>query len=106
MGIVLIPVKFLLEFAGMVVVAIAALFISVAGPFISGGIDLINAGVYAKEGQNGMAALMTAVAFIPGGMQVIKAIKGKGLQKGVTTTLDWAVNLAFLLFLQPFQKTD
>jgi hypothetical protein len=73
------------------VLAIAALFIPVAGPFISGGIDLINAGVYAKEGQNGMAALMTAVAFIPGGMQAIKAIKGKGLQKGVTTTLDWAI---------------
>lgn len=72
-------------------IAIAALFIPVAGPFISGGIDLINAGVYAKEGQNGMAALMTAVAFIPGGMQVIKSIRGKSLQKGVTTTLDWAI---------------
>lgn len=65
------------------VIAIGALFIPIAGPFISGAIDMAHAGMYYQEGDEMMGNIMMGIAFLPGGIQVFKAIKGAGVRKGV-----------------------
>ena len=65
------------------VLSIAALAIPLAGPFISGAIELTNASMYYKEGDNFMGNLYVGLAFLPGGIQAFKAVKGAGIIKGV-----------------------
>jgi hypothetical protein len=65
------------------VIAIGALFIPVVGPFVSGAIDLAHAGMYYKEGDTTMSGIMMGVAFLPGGIQAFKAMKGAGVHKAV-----------------------
>ena len=65
------------------VLAIAALAIPLAGPFVSGAIELTNASMYYKEGDNFMGNLYVGLAFLPGGIQAFKAVKGAGIIKGV-----------------------
>jgi hypothetical protein len=65
------------------VLSIAALAIPLAGPFISGAIELTNASMYYKEGDNFMGNLYVGLAFLPGGIQAFKTVKGAGIIKGV-----------------------
>jgi hypothetical protein len=62
------------------IAAIGTAFIPVVGPFISLGLELGNAALYASEGDNYTAGLATAFALIPGGQLIrrIPAIKKLG----------------------------
>jgi len=65
------------------VISVAVLFIPIAGPFISGAVDMAHAGMYYQEGDDMMGNIMMGIAFLPGGIQVFKAVKGAGVSKGV-----------------------
>lgn len=62
------------------IAAIGTAFIPVVGPFISLGLELGNAALYASEGDNYTAGLAAAFALIPGGQLIrrIPAIKKLG----------------------------
>lgn len=62
------------------IASIGTAFIPVVGPFISLGLELGNAALYASEGDNYTAGLATAFALIPGGQLIrrIPAIKKLG----------------------------
>lgn len=65
------------------VASIAVLFIPVAGPFISMGLELVNAGLYYAEGEEGMAAFAALLAVVPGGMAIRRSMKASKILKGV-----------------------
>ena len=65
------------------VAAIAVLFIPVAGPFISMGLELVNAGLYYTEGSEGMATFAALLAVVPGGMAIRRSMKASKILKGV-----------------------
>ena len=65
------------------VAAIAVLFIPVAGPFISAGLELVNAGLYYAEGDEGMAAFAALLAVVPGGMAIRRSMQASKILKGV-----------------------
>ena len=44
---------------------------------------MAHAGMYYKEGDDMMGNIMMGIAFLPGGIQVFKSIKGAGVRKGV-----------------------
>jgi hypothetical protein len=75
------------------VAALGALLIPVAGPYISLGLDLVDASLYYSEGDNYMAGFSLAFAMIPGAMLIAKipAVKQIG-KKGLIKILKLASN--------------
>jgi len=75
------------------VAALGALLIPGAGPYISLGLDLVDASLYYSEGDNYMAGFSLAFAMIPGAMLIAKipAVKQIG-KKGLIKILKLASN--------------
>jgi hypothetical protein len=65
------------------VASIVVLFIPVAGPFISAGLELVNAGLYYSEGDEMMAGFSALLAVVPGGMAIRRSLKASGVLKGI-----------------------
>jgi hypothetical protein len=65
----------------MAVLAIGTAFIPVAGPFISAGIGLADAGMYYKEGDNKSAGITAALSMLPfiGKIPGVKELGAKGM---------------------------
>lgn len=74
------------------VVAIAVLFIPVAGPFISMGVELANAGLYFAEGDELMGGLSALLAVVPGGMVARRMLKKSGIVKQIDDVTKWLMN--------------
>jgi hypothetical protein len=75
------------------IAALGALVIPIAGPYISLGLDLVDASLYYSEGDNYMAGFSLAFAMIPGAMLLAKipAVKQIG-KKGLIKILKLASN--------------
>ena len=71
------------------VLAIVVLAIPVAGPFISIGLELANAGLYFAEGDELMGGLSALLAVVPGGMIARRALKKSGIIKQIDNVTEW-----------------
>lgn len=71
------------------VAAIVVLAIPVAGPFISIGLELANAGLYFAEGDEVMGGLSALLAVVPGGMIARRALKKSGIVKQIDNVTEW-----------------
>ena len=75
------------------VLQIGAVFIPIIGPFVSAGIGLADAAIYAKEGKTNEAGVATVFALLPGIGAVVSKIPGvkqlgqKGMQALATKVL-------------------
>lgn len=72
----------------LMIFQIATMFIPVVGPFVSAGIGLADAAIYAKEGDNKSAGMAAMFALLPGIGSVVSKIPGvKQLGKNGMTAL-------------------
>ena len=86
------------------VLAIVVLAIPVAGPFISMGLELANAGLYFAEGDEMMGGLSALLAVVPGGMIARRALKKSGIIKQIDPALVF-LYLSVITINSLFSKT-
>lgn len=75
------------------VLALSALFIPIAGPFISVGLEGINAALYFQEGDAMMGSFSLGLAVLPGGWLVRRALKQAKVLKYADEVVEWMVKI-------------
>jgi hypothetical protein len=71
----------------LTVLSLSTLFIPVVGPFISGGLQLLDAGIYLKEGDTKSAGLATLFALLPGAGSLLSKLGLGQISKSVMNSI-------------------
>jgi hypothetical protein len=71
----------------LTIMSLSTLFIPVVGPFISGGIQLLDAAIYLKEGDNKSAGLAALFALLPGAGSLLSKLGIKNLTQPIANSI-------------------